>query len=838
MNKFAAWMSDRRNWGSIVSLVAIAIAAILFFYPDDVDGNILRQHDTQQGIAIGQEAKVFHETTGETTRWTNSLFSGMPTFQISPSYPSNKLFTWLDTLMGLGLPYPANLLAMMMLGFFILLMALRVRVPIALLGALAYGFSSYFIILIGAGHIWKFVTLAYVPPTIAGLVLCYRGRYIVGGALAALFAMLQIASNHVQMTYYFLFVVVGFVVAYLITAIREKKIKQWGIASAVLAVAAILAVAANLPSLYNTYEYSKETMRGNHSELTTPQTSGQATAQGLDRNYITQYSYNIPETWSLLIPNINGGASIKPEKGTNKFMTLYDLDETQQMVQSGQLDPNMAFYLNYITQYYGAPEGTNGPVYVGALIFALFLLGCVIVKGPMKWMLLLLTLFSITLAWGRYFMGFTDFMIDFMPMYSKFRTVESILVIAEFTMPLLAVMALQRIFSVENPWKEFRIPILVTFGFTLLVCLLGIADPSIFGSAVPDHEMQSQLSQLYAYQPFRAAVEKLRYSLVTSDSIRSLLIVAAGMAVILLYTRRILKSIPAMAILIAIVAIDLFTVNHRYVDHDSFLPPRLASQPEFPMTEADRMILADTTSNYRVMDIPHFWEATPSYRHKAIGGYHAAKLTRYQDLIDRHLSHFTDGTGADETDMEVLNMLNARYIVVDTMVMQNPQAMGNAWFVDNVRYVSTPDEEMNALSAIDLRNTAVADKKFESVIGKSSPITPGDSIFLTSYAPNRLTYSATTAKGSVAVFSEVFFPWGWHATIDGQPAEIGRANYLLRAIDIPAGHHRVEMWFDPQSLKTTGTIAYVAIILIYLSLLAAAVTYAWRMRQKYSAVDA
>ena len=819
---------------SLLSVVVIAVLAMAFFHPDAMQGNVLRQHDMQQGVAIGQEAKAFHEATGETTRWTNSLFSGMPTFQISPSYPSNDLFTWINTVMGLGLPAPANILAMMMIGFFILLLAMKMRWWVALLGAVAYGFSSYFIILIGAGHIWKFITLAYIPPTIAGLVLAYRGRWLAGSALAALFAMMQIASNHVQMSYYFLFVILGFVVAYLIEALREKQMRRWLVATGALCVAGLLAVTANLPSLYNTYEYSKETMRGGHSELTREADPSKATG-GLDRDYITQYSYQPSETFTFLVPNVKGGASVKPEQGGFKMLTLDALDSGKQ--QLGDIEKQ---YLQYMGQYFGDPEGTNGPVYMGALIVALFLLGCIICKGPLKWVLIVLTLLSVGLAWGRHMMWLTNLFIDYMPMYAKFRTVESILVIAEFTMPLLAAMALQKLFSVkrEEARKLFLKPVCWSFGIAGALALIAAVAPSLYGDMISENDRQTdimiseQLSQQgYDQATIDAfslrspaifnAVTSMRASLVQADGWRSLLIVAAGLLLLLLYLYGKAKMAVVAAGSVVLVALDLFTVNKRYLDHDSFVPKQLTTGEPIAKTKADNAILADTTMNYRVLDIPRFYSADPSYYHKMIGGYHAAKLARYQDLIDVHLGHFPS-MQADSIDMEVANMLNARYFVVDNdNAMINPDAFGNAWLVDEVVYVADADNEMAALSEINLRRQAVADGRFSQILGTSHPKTPGDTIFETSYAPNRLTYSAKTAKGGVAVFSEVYFPWGWKATIDGQPAELGRVNYVLRALRLPAGNHTIEMTFDPQSLHTTVTAAYIAVILIYLALIAA-----------------
>lgn len=827
-------------WGTLVSIAVIALVAFAYFYPDAAQGGVLRQHDMQQGAAIGHEAQVFQQTTGETSRWTNSLFSGMPTFQISPSYPSTPLYSWINSVMGLGLPSPANLLAMMMIGFFILGMSLKMKWYVALMGAIAYGFSSYFIIIIGAGHIWKFITLAYVPPTIAGIIIAYRGRYLAGAAIAALFAMLQIAGNHVQMTYYFLFVIAGIMIAALVTAIRTRGIRRWLIATGSLAVAAALAIGANLPSLYNTYEYSKETMRGAHSELTRADAANDNTTDGLDRSYITQYSYGRAESFSLLIPNIKGGASVKPEKGGNRMLNLSDLPEARRMAENGTIDRMETQYLQWMGQYFGEPEGTNGPVYVGALIVALFLVGCFAVRGPLKWALLILTLLSILLALGRNCMWLTDWMIDYMPMYSKFRTVESILVIAEFTMPLLAMMALQQLLSADpaKAWSDYRRPVFWGFGIVLAICLAAIVMPSVFGPAVTDSDrstdayiQQMLLSQgatpdqAYALSlsnpRIYGAITTLRHSMVEADGMRSFLIVGAGFGLILLYMRRKLTGTVVAGIVCLLVLGDLFLADKRYLDSDSFMSPVLAGPEPFPMTDTDRLILQDTTSHYRVMNIPQFWQADPSYRHKAIGGYHAAKLTRYQDLIDSHLANIVAGDPS-EADMRVLDMLNARYIIDQSgKPFINDQALGNAWFVDTLTYVTGADAEMEALGSLNPATRAVANRSFADILGSALPSQAGDTIRLTSYAPNRLTYSADSRNGGIAVFSEVYFPWGWKATVDGDEAPLGRVNYLLRALRLPAGHHTVVMTFEPESIRNTVAIADTSIIIIYLALAAA-----------------
>ena len=587
-----------------------------------------------------------------------------------------------------------------------------------------------------------------------------------------------------------------------------------------------------MPNLYNTYEYSKETMRGRHSELTQPNADAAQSTSGLDKDYITQYSYQPSETFSLLIPNIKGGASARPEQGKFKTMSLGELDGAR---EHGQMEQQ---YLSYMSQYFGDPEGTNGPVYVGALIFALFLLGCIIVKGPLKWALVALTVFSIVLAWGRHAMTFTDIMLSVVPMYSKFRTVESILVIAEFTIPLLAVMALQQLLVTEGVYARYRKAFFWSFGITLGLCVIGWLAPGMFGSAISDNDrmidgyiMSSLVQQGYDNSTARqfslsnpaiySAVESLRYGLVSADALRSLLIAGIGGAFIMLFMTGRMRAVWTVAAVGVLVLADLYSINKRYLSHDSFAPKQLTVGTPIAKTPADEMILRDTMQNYRVMDIPRFYSADPSYYHKTIGGYHAAKLTRYQDLIDRHLSHFTQDSQTD-ADWNVLNMLNARYIVgMDGRPLLNPEAMGNAWWVEKLSYVDNADAEMAGLSRINPAVEAVADSRFRATLGDGAAVAPGDTIYETTYAPDRLTYRAKSANGGVAVFSEVYFPWGWEVTIDGKPAEIGRVNYVLRALRVPAGEHEIVMTFDPKSLRATTALATVSIILIYIAAAAA-----------------
>lgn len=799
---------------SLLGVGILLVITLVYFYPDVFEGNVLRQHDTLQGVANGQEAAAFAEATGETTRWTNSLFSGMPTFQISPSYGSSKLISTVERAYSLWLPNPANLVFIMMLGFYILMLAMRTRWYVALLGAIAYGFSSYFFIIIGAGHIWKFSTLAYVPPTIAGIILCYRGKYIGGGVLAAFFAMLQIAANHIQMTYYFLFVIVALVIAFFVEHKRVNTLKKWAKATGVLAVAAALAVGANLPSLYNTYEYSKQTMRGGHSELAVA--SANSTKGGLDKNYITQWSYGISETFSLLIPNIKGGATIIPTDGQNVQTSMAEVEQVKEDYQKGKIDYQTYSNLQMFPQYFGDQPMTNGPVYVGALIFALFILGLIIVKGPVKWALFAVTVLSVALSWGHNMMWLTDWFIDHFPLYNKFRTVASILVIAEFTMPLLAALALQKIVTTPDFFKLHSKAFFGSFGISIFFCLLGMMAPSVFGSGISQMEADmfaEYAAQGYDLSPLYASLQDARMAMVSADALRSFVFLVIGAALFWLYFKNILKKEALCGALLVVVLIDMYPVDKRYLNTKSFsMKPAMAQQTIEPRP-VDLQILQDTAMNYRVMDLSRFGDAMPSYFHKCIGGYHAAKLTRYQDLIDRQIS---------KNNVEVLNMLNAKYLVVDdTTAHINPEALGNGWFVDKVTYVKGAQAEMAVLDTLHTAVGAVADESFRSVLGEAKAVMPGDTIIETVYKPNELHYKTISRNGGLAVFSEIYFPWGWTATVDGKEVPVGRVNYVLRALQLPAGEHTVVFRFDPQSVHTTETVAYASVALIYLALIGA-----------------
>lgn len=793
----------RKYLFAILATAFLAVVAILFFYPDDVQGNVLQQHDILQGTANGQEGKAYYEATGETTRWTNSLFGGMPNFQIAPSYPAGKAIGWIWNVYTLGLPSPANLLFAMMAGFFIMCLCFRFKWYNALFASIAWGFSSYFIIIIGAGHIWKFVTLAYIPPTIGGIALCYRGKYLPGAALAALFGALQLQSNHPQMSYYFLFVIFAMVVAWLCSAIREHRIRQWGMATACVIAAGILAVGANSASLYNSYEYSKETVRGRATDLTPP--PGTETG-GMSRSAITAWSYGIDETMSLLIPNVKGGATIKPVAGESSLLSLADTGKADEL----SLAPEELQFLSQFPQYFGNQPMTNGPVYVGAFVLLLAILALFTVNTPMKWALFAVSILAILLSWGHNFEAFTDFFIDNFPGYNKFRAVASILVIVEFTIPLLAIMAVRKMLETENYLQRFGMVFYTVFGLGAIVCFLGWVAPSMFGEPYSASEIQ-QLQQAGAfsnpqYYNILNAIRETRLSLVSTDSLRSLAFILLGALVIFLYLKGAVKNRAVfVCMLTAVMLIDLFSVGKRYVNSENFTRPAL-EDVTFNKTAADEAILKDT-SNYRVYDVQGLYSARSSYFHKTIGGYHAAKLTRYNDLLDRQIS---------KGNMGVINMLNTKYFLSGEQYERNPGALGNAWFVDTISYVADADSEMAALDSLDTATAAVADAKFRETLGNAIPKSLGDTIYETSYAPNALTYSVNSAKGGIAVFSEIYFPWGWTATVDGKETQIGRVNYTLRALRVPAGRHEIRFSFDPKSVRVTNNISIASVSVIYI----------------------
>ncbi|WP_315447565.1 YfhO family protein [Segatella salivae] len=797
----------------VLVVIIFAVISFAYFFPADLDGRILYRHDSSAGRGAGQETAEYHERTGKVSRWSNATFSGMPTYQTAPSYQSVSVLNQAVKAYHLWLPENVWYVFAYLLGFYILLRAFDFRQSLAALGSIVWAFSSYFFIIIAAGHIWKVMALAYLPPMIAGIVLAYRGKYLWGFIVTAIFAAFEVDANHVQMTYYYLFIILFMIIAYLVDAIRKKRMAQFVKATTVCAAGALIGILMNISNLYHTWQYAQESMRGK-SELVKKDAANQ-TSSGLDRDYITQWSYGVDETWTLLVPNAKGGASVPLAANTEAMK---------------KADPNFMQIYQQLGQYWGDQPGTSGPVYVGAFVLMLFILGLFIVKGPIKWALLAATILSILLSWGHNFMPFTNFFLDYIPMYSKFRTVASILVIAEFTIPLLAMMALKKIVDEPDLLTKKAKFVYISFGLTGGIALLFALMPTLFFSDfISSQELEAFKSIPAEYlSPLESNLRSIRESIFTADCWRSFWIIVIGTLLLFLYKFKKLKAEYMVGAIAILCLIDMWQVNKRYLNDEMFVEKSVREQAQ-PMTQTDRQILQDKSLDYRVLNLASntFNENETSYYHKSIGGYHAAKLRRYQELIDAYISPEMQKmmpaiakAGGDMTKVNgdslfpVLNMLNAKYFIVplqanQTVAIENPYVYGNAWFVDKVTYVKNANEELDALGKLNLRHEAVADARFQSQLGESKNQDSTSIVKLTAYEPNQLTYDVRSATGGIVVFSEIFYP-EWTATVDGKPVEIGRVDYVLRALNVDKGHHKVVLTFDPKSVKQTETVAYLS----------------------------
>ncbi|MBQ0058084.1 MAG: YfhO family protein [Bacteroidales bacterium] len=815
----------------VLMVLLFAVISVGYFYNATTNGLVLTGDDHNAALGCTVETNDYQQRTGEISRWNNSLFSGMPTYQMAPSYSSTHSLRYVQDALKLWLPKYAGYLMLMLIGFYLMLRAFNFRPYLAALGSILWAFSSYYPIIIGAGHIWKLMTLSFIPPTIGGIWLCYRGKYLVGGVVTAVFLTLQITSNHVQMTYYFLIVIAAVALACLYDAWKNREIGQWVKGSMTCVAAGVIAICINVSNLYHTYEYSKETMRSKSELTSVTKDEANQTKDGLERDYITAWSYGIGETWTLLVPDVKGGAS-KPLSKNETAMK--------------KANPRYKSIYSQLGQYWGEQPGTSGPVYVGAFVLFLFVLGLMIVKGPLKWGLLIATILSVMLSWGKNLMWFTNLFLDYVPMYDKFRTVASILVVAEFTIPLLAMLALKVIVDKRDSWKdEVRvlglklnylsctvISFCLTGGAALLFCLM---PDTFFGGYMSTQEAGMLNEAVQAGQlPADLVVnlQEMRRAMLTSDALRSFIIILVGVAVILIYVKKKINWQVMTAILAVLCLFDLWDVDKRYLSDDMFTRPK-AKKEYFKPTEADNYILQDK-SHHRVLDFAHntFNDNTAGYYHHSIGGYHAAKLRRYQELIEMHISREMRGLQSlllpnddrmsykiadEENGMPVLNMLNMKYVILPakegTIPAVNPYANGNAWFVDNVRYVDNADDELAALYDINTKHEAVADSRFKAEVGESVAQDSLSHITLTNYEVNALRYEAESEKGGVAVFSEIYYP-GWKAVVDGEEVPVGRVNYVLRAINLKPGKHVVEFTFDPQTLHTTEAVAWTAIIIL------------------------
>ena len=811
----------------VVVIAVFAIISFAYFFVPITQGKILYQHDASAGVGAAQEMTEYQNRTGETTRWTNSIFGGMPTYQMSPSYQSTDGLSQVMNAYHLWLPDNVWFLFAYLLGFYILLRAFDFRQSLAALGSVMWAFSSYFLIIIAAGHLWKVMALAYLPPMIAGVVLAYRGRYLSGFIVMALFTAFEIKANHVQMTYYYLFIILFMVIGYLVKSIREKQLAVFLKATGVLAAAALIGIAINLSSLYHTWQYQKESMRGK-SELVKKDAANQ-TSSGLDRDYITQWSYGIDETLTLLVPDAKGGASVPLSKNA-----------TAMAKADPQIQSMIPQLYDAFPQYFGTQPGTSGPVYVGAFVLFLFILGLFIVKGPMKWALLAATVLSVLLAWGHNFMGFTNFFLDYIPMYAKFRTVASILVIAEFTIPLLAALALKKIVDepdvLSKQMKFAYISLALTAGVAALIALF----PDMMGPFVSEQERQMigsiQGMDGGTARTILANISDMRAAMVSSDAWRSVIIILIGFALLFAYKLKKLRADYMIAALLVLCLVDMWQVDKRYLNDEMFVPKSERDMPQQP-TATDIEINKDKSLDYRVLNFASntFNENETSYFHKSIGGYHPAKLRRYQEMVDAYIvpemqkamqAIAAKGGNMQQVDgvklFPVLNMLNTKYFIFPlqggaTIPLKNIYAQGNGWFVDKIDYVADANAEYAEVGKIDVRHEAVADKQFEAVLGQAKANDSTATVKLDKYEPNNLQYTVNSKNGGIVVFSEIYYP-GWKATVDGQSVELGRVNYILRAVNVKPGKHIVVLDFHPTSISTTETIAYISIVILLLAI--------------------
>lgn len=823
---------NKKAFGIAACISVFALITLVYFNPI-LEGKRLKQHDVEMYKGMSKEIVDYHEATGEQTLWTNSMFGGMPAWNISGPN-KNNLISNAHQVLTLGFPSPIFNVFISMLGFFLLLLILDCNVWISLIGGLAYGLTSYLFIIIGAGHNTKALAMAYMAPVIAGVLLTYKKEYLWGCLLTAFALSMEIRANHLQITYYLLIIIVCLVLGVFIKSIREKQLSQFIKASIILVIAATMGILTNITLLYANYAYSKDTTRG--APVLTQDSNNQT--KGLDRDYITQWSYGKSETWSLLIPNAKGGASGYIGK-QNPALDKADRQFRDSIAQSNA--------------YWGDQPGTSGPVYVGAIIVFLFVLGALTVKGELKWALLIATFLSILLSWGKNFMGFTDFFIDYVPGYNKFRAVSMTLVIAEVCMPMLGLLGLAEIVKSPEDFKKNLKKFWIALGTTAGICLLFYIAPKLFFSFLSQGEAQ-QFAQLTTgkdgamYASFASQLEDVRVAIFRKDAIRSFFLILLAAIPLFLYGKSKLKAAPAFMIIAALVVIDLYPIDKRYLNNSNFISRKQFDKP-FVASVADNYILNDPTPYFRVLNLTKdvFNDASTSYFHKSIGGYHGAKLHRYQDLINGYLNPEIKqfGTLFKTVDSELtlrlameqqrtLNMLNTKYIIYnpESEPIENPCAFGNAWFVDNIRWVDTPNEEFDAIATTNLRHTAILHKEFQPQIGD---FTIGDSrigeVFLTEYQPNKLTYSFSSDQDQLVVFSEIWSDTGWKLYIDGQEHPLLRANYLLRCALIPSGEHQIVMKYAPSIWIIGNRIQFISSLLILVGL-AVALFVTIRKRKK------
>ena len=777
-----------------IIVVASFLAITLVYFSPVLKGYKLIQGDIKNYKGMSKEIADYREKTGDEALWTNSMFGGMPAYLVSFRKKGN-LMNDVDKAMSIWMDPPVKQLFLYLIGFYILLLVLKIDPLPSAIGAFAFAFSSYFFIILEAGHNTKGIAIAYMAPILAGFILAYRGKYLLGAAITALFFSLELKANHLQITYY-LAMILGIYGAFkLYEAIKEKQLPGFTKSTVYLLVAIVLAIGPNISGLWAVYEYGKYSTRGK-SELTILNNKNQTS--GLDKDYATAWSYGVGETFTLLVPDFQGGESA----GIASNPELLE-DAPGQYKQ----------LLGYAQKYHGDQPFTSGPVYVGAIVCFLFILGLFFVNGPLKWAMLLATILSIMLAWGKNFMGLTDFFLDFVPGYNKFRAVSMILVIAELAIPVLAFVALDKVLKYSEEIKKNINKLYISLGVAGGLALLIAISPTMFtdftnpsGDARLGQQLQEQAKFPAAQLPsFFAQVEDIRKGITTADAWRSFLLIFVAGGLIWMFVQGKLKQNILLGSLALLVFFDMWTVNKRYLNNDKDKgqyiqwESKIASAQPYQMSQADQQILRDPDPHYRVWNTTSRLDQdgrTP-YFHKSIGGYHGAKMKRFQELVSLYLE-----PNGRERNMKCFDMLNTKYMIGQNQqknglqAQQNPDVLGNAWFVNDVITVANADEEITKLGEIDPATQCVVDARFSAQIAGVSAGVSG-TIKLDSYDPKHLVYSSSAEKDGIAIFSEMYYADGWNAYVDGQLVPHFRANYVLRGLKIPAGEHQVEFKFEP-----------------------------------------
>ena len=782
------------------ALIVLLFALISFAYFSPLlEGKRIDGHDVKTWIGMSKEISDYRENTGEEALWTNSLFSGMPAYQISVKYSAN-LIKYVDKVISLGFPRPANLLFLYLLGFYFLLVSLNVDYRIAAIGAIAYAFSSYFFIIIQAGHMTKAHAIAYLPMVVAAVIYTYRGKMLLGGVLTSLAVALQIFTNHYQITYYLILVLLFIGFAQLYKDFNANNLQSFFKRTGILIMAALLAAGTSFTRLKTTLDYGKETTRGK-SELTNNLDNK---TKGLDKDYATQWSYGVAESMTLLIPNFHGGSSMSSVLSIDDSQTLDFLRKFR--------NKKLANALQYrASSYWGDQPIVSGPTYAGAIVIFLFFLGLFLIKSEYRVWLLLATIMSLMLAWGKNFMPLTEFFLDYFPGYNKFRAVSMILVIAEFTIPFLAFLGLNK-FLTDNDKQSNLIKLKNAFYITGGITLVFALFPSMFLDFLSDKDLSPISNGVKTPNGFLDGLVADRSTLLSSDAWRSFIFITLSFGVLFLYIKEKLSKNYVILIIGALLITDMWGINKRYLNEDHFARKSKVRTPYKP-TQADNFILKDKDPNFRVFNqsVSTFNDASTSYFHKSIGGYHGAKLKRYQELIEFHIS---------KGNMNVLNMLNTKYFITqDGRAQLNPGALGNAWFVENINTVKNADEEIAALGNFDPLKTIIVDERYDDNLININNLNSSSIIKLDSYKPNHLTYTSNNIDEGIAVFSEIYYKDGWNVYINGIESNHFRANYVLRAMKIPAGNHIIEFKFEPSVFTNGERISLASSISLLLLLL-------------------